>query len=140
MSSFMTSTSPVWTPTRGSCLPCRAGSGSGDVPGTRASGHAVSFLNVTDAAVEAHLNSRSRYGFRKILWSPSRRQRTAGCCDPSESATVVHSHVARPSGPLKLHVISMMPGALTTGFTRRRAGHDPGSLLSMKTSHASLNA
>jgi hypothetical protein len=48
--------------------------------------------------------------------------------------------VARPLGPLKLHVISKTPGAFTTCFTRRLAGHDDGSLVSMKRSATVLNA
>jgi hypothetical protein len=36
----------------------------------------------------------------------------------------VHSNVARPSGPAKLHVISKIPGAPSTSFTRSDAGHD----------------
>src|SRR3990172_2921880 len=61
---------------------------------------------------------RPPYGFLKIRWSPMRRQRTA-----SEPPTSTHSNVARPSGPLKLQVISQMPGALSTFLTRSDAGH-----------------
>ena len=70
----------------------------------------------------------------------SLRQRTAGHGRPSVSSTVVHSQVARPSGPLKLQVISKTPGAFTTAFTRRLAGHDAGSLVSTNRSQAALKA
>ena len=51
-----------------------------------------------------------------------RRDRIAGSSSPS-SVTVVHSHVARPLGPEKLHVISQMPGAASTSLTRKDFGH-----------------
>ena len=61
---------------------------------------------------------RDAYGLPKIAWPPTRRQRTAG--SPSIS---VHSKVARPSGPEKLHVISQTPGAPATSLTRSERGH-----------------
>jgi hypothetical protein len=53
---------------------------------------------------------------------------------------VVPCHVARPSGPLKLQVISKIPGAFTMGITRRVAGQDDGSLVSSNRSQPVLNA
>ena len=60
------------------------------------------------ALLENPLGSRFCQGSRRIAWLPMRRDRIAGSSSPS-SVTVVHSHVARPSGPEKLHVISQMP-------------------------------
>ncbi len=53
----------------------------------------------------------------RIAWPPVRRQRIAG--SPS---IVVHSNVARPSGPENDHVSSQMPGAPSTARTRSRVG------------------
>lgn len=76
------------------------------------------------------------HGSRRIRSVPSLRQRTAGHWRPSASMIVVHSQVARPSRPLKLHVISKMPGAFTTAFARRLRGHEGGTLVSTKCSLA----
>ena len=46
-----------------------------------------------------------------------RRQRM-----PGSLPIWIHSKVARPSGPEKLHVISQMPGAFCTSLTRSFAG------------------
>lgn len=52
-----------------------------------------------------------------MLWPPTRRQRIRG--SPS---TVSHSKVARPSGPLKLQVISQTPSVFSTRLTRSHPG------------------
>ena len=52
-----------------------------------------------------------------MAWPPMRRQRM-----PGSLPTWIHSKVARPSGPEKLHVISQMPGAFCTSLTRSFAG------------------
>lgn len=78
-------------------------------------------------------------GSRKIEWPPIRRQRTAGTFWPPTSRSV-HSQVARPSGPEKLHVISQMPGAPSMSLTRSDLGH-PGfpPRRASAASHALLN-
>jgi len=60
-------------------------------------------------------------------WSPTRRHLMQGTVRPSSSITVIHSQVARPSGPEKLQVISNKPLALLIGFTLSEAGqlNDP---------------
>jgi len=53
-----------------------------------------------------------------MSWVPTLRQRIA-----AEPSTSIHSHVARPSGSLQLQVISQMPSAPSTFFTRIEFGH-----------------
>jgi hypothetical protein len=57
------------------------------------------------------------YGSPKMAWPPMRRQRI-----PGSPPIWIHSKVARPSGPEKLHVISQMPWAFSTFLTRSLAG------------------
>ncbi|HEY1653210.1 MAG TPA: hypothetical protein VGG09_15095 [Acidimicrobiales bacterium] len=87
--------------------------------------------------VRCQTSSPAIYGARRILWPPTRRHRAAEWRPPA-SATCTHSHVARPSGPEKLHVISKTPGAPSTDFTRSRDGH--GARSATLASQASLNS
>lgn len=130
------------TPTPGACPRgvCRPSHRTFPVLSSRGPGKRKTPRNASAVRVAVERGSRRDQGSRKIRWPPSRRQRTAGQRRPLGSVTAVHSQVARPSGPVKLHVISNTPGAFTTALTRSSAGHADASLVSTKRSQAALNA
>ena len=57
------------------------------------------------------------YGSTKIACEPTRRQRI-----PVSPSILTHSHVARPSGSVKLQVIAQTPGAPSTPLTPKAGG------------------